>query len=234
MRRLAATAALTVALVAAPAPTLGHPGHGPTEIQVGDDFFRPAATRIAIGDTVIWTWTGPAGDHSVTADSGQAESFDSDPGEQPAEIQHANFAFPHTFTHLGRFAYGCRVHPAMRGEITVVAGPAADVTDPRLTNVSRRPTRVCPRHTDRCRATRTYLRLTASEPATVVSRIDRRGRAGWRAARTSYLRVDRGRARERIGPAACGPRSTGCAFVAYDGSDNSSPTITLRFRVQSP
>jgi plastocyanin len=234
MRRLVATAALTVSLVAAPAPTLGHPGHGPTQIQVGDNFFRPAASTIAIGDTVIWTWTGPAGDHSVTADSGQAESFDSDPGKQPAEIHHANFAFSHTFTHLGSFAYGCRVHPAMRGEITVIAAPAADVTDPRLTNVSLRPRRVCPRHTDRCRATRAYLRLTASEPATLVFRFDRRGRAGWRAARTSYLRVNQGRVRERIRVGGLRPAVYRLRLVAYDGSDNRSPTIKLRFRVKSP
>ena len=134
-----------------------------------------------MGDTVIWKWIGPAGNHSVTADSGQQESFDSDPGKQPAEIHHANFAFPHTFAHLGRFTYGCRVHPSMRGEITVIAAPARDVTAPRLTHVSFRPTRVCPRHTAGCRATRAYLRLTASEPATLVSRIDRRSNTGWRA-----------------------------------------------------
>ena len=174
MRRLLATGGLVVALVAAPAPALGHPGHGPTEIWVADNIFSAGTATVATGDTVVWKWYGPAANHSVTADPGQAESFESDPGKQPAEIVHpVGFVFTHTFTHLGRFTYTCRVHPAMRGTVIVIAPVAPDVTG-HGSPASKllRPQRVCRRDTRHCRQTRTYLRLTTSEPATVVGRID--------------------------------------------------------------
>ena len=141
---------------------------------MGDDFLRPAETRVATGDTVVWKWLGPAGDHSVTADPGQAESFDSDPGKAPSAIAHpAGFTFTHRFTQTGRFTYRCRVHPAMTGEVTVIALPPRDVKRPALSKLSVRPGRVCPRSTSRCRATRAYVHLSLSEPATVVGRMDR-------------------------------------------------------------
>ena len=62
---------------------------------------------------------------------GQAESFDSDPGKAPKAIAHpAGHAFTHLFTKTGRFTYRCRVHPAMRGEVTVIALPPRDVKRP--------------------------------------------------------------------------------------------------------
>src|SRR5215213_11034626 len=75
--RLAIGAVLTALTIVA-APALGHPGHGPSEVEVGDDFFRSNDVRAVTGDTVMWTWLGPAGEHSVSSDPGRAESFDSD------------------------------------------------------------------------------------------------------------------------------------------------------------
>ena len=60
-----------------------HPGHGPVRVDVGDGAFKPADIRIGTGDTVLWVWSGPDLDHTVTADPGQAEQFDSDPGGTP-------------------------------------------------------------------------------------------------------------------------------------------------------
>ena len=235
MRRLLATGGLVVALVAAPAPGPRAPSHGPTEIWVADNIFSAGTATVATGDTVVWKWYGPAANHSVTADPGQAESFESDPGKQPAEIVHpVGFVSTHTFTHLGRFTYTCRVHPAMRGTVIVIAPVAPDVTGPRLTKVSLRPQRVCRRHTRHCRRTRTYLRLTTSEPATVVGRIDRRKRGRWRLARTLSFRALQGPFRTRLRLNGLEPGPFRLRLVAYDNSDNSSRTTTLRFRVRRP
>ncbi len=224
MRRLVGTAALTALLVVIP-PALGHPGHGPAEVRVGDDFFRPDSPTVATGDSVVWKWTGPAGNHSVTADAGQQESFDSDPGKQASEIEHTTgYVFAHTFTHVGRFTYYCRVHPAMRGAVEVIALPPPDVTRPKLTGVSLSPRRV---------ATRAYLRLTASEAATVVGRIDRRTRGGWRVTRTFYFRAPKGRLRRRVRVQGLAPGPYRLRLVAYDNASNSSPTSKLRFRMLS-
>ncbi len=235
MRRLPATVALSAALVALPAAGLGHPGHGPTEVQVGDDFLRPAETRVATGDTVVWKWLGPAGDHSVTADPGQAESFDSDPGKATTEIVHpAGFAFTHRFTKTGRFTYRCRVHPSMTGEVTVITLPPRDVKRPVLSKLSVRPGRVCPRSTSRCRATRAYLRLSASEPATVVGRMDRAANGRWKLVRTFDFDVRKGRARHRIYVGGLEPGPYRLRLVAYDYANNRSPSKRVRFRVGRP
>lgn len=235
MRRLVATGGLVAALVVAPAPTLGHPGHGPTEVYVADNILSPGTATIATGDTVVWKWYGPVANHSVTADPGQPESFDSDPGKQPAEIDHATgFVFTHTFTRLGRFTYRCRVHPAMRGTVLVIAPVAPDVIGPRLTKVSLRPNRICARHTSRCRRSRSYLRLTSSEPASIVGRIDRRKRGRWRLARTLSFHAPKGRFRTRLRLNGLQPGPFRLRLVAYDNSDNSSALTTLRFRLRKP
>ena len=235
MRRLPATLALAAALVAVPAPGLGHPGHGPIEVQVGDDFLRPAETRVATGDTVVWKWLGPSGDHSVAADPGQAESFDSDPGKEPAAISHpAGFAFTHQFTRAGRFTYRCRVHPAMSGEVTVVALPPRDVKRPAISKLSVRPSRVCPSSSSRCRATRAYIHLSLSEPATVVGRIDRGTGRGWKLERTFDFDVRKGRARHRLYVRGFEPGPYRIRLVAYDYANNRSPSKRVRFRIGRP
>ena len=235
MRRLAATVALGAALALPPATTLGHPGHGPTEVQVGDDFLRPADTRVAVGDTVVWKWLGPRGNHSVTADPGQAESFDSDPGKAPQAIAHpAGHTFTHLFTKTGRFTYGCRVHPAMRGEVTVIALPPRDTKRPAISRLSVRPSRVCPSFSSRCRATRAYAHLSLSEAATVVGRIDRGVRGRWKLVRTFDFDARKGRVRHRVHVRGFEPGPYRLRLVAYDYANNRSPSKRVRFRVGRP
>jgi plastocyanin len=224
-----------LALIAAPAPGLGHPGHGPIEVQVGDDYFRPTETRVATGDTVVWKWLGPSGDHSVSADPGQAESFDSDPGKEQSAIDHTpGFAFTHRFTRAGRFTYRCRVHPAMSGEVTVSAPAPRDVERPVISKLSVQPSRVCPSSSSRCRATRAYIHLSLSEPATVVGRIDRGTARGWKLQRTFDFDVRKGRARHRLHVRGFAPGPYRIRLVAYDYANNRSPSKRVRFRIGRP
>jgi plastocyanin len=73
----------------------------------GDMGFDPASKSVAKGDTVVWT-NRMDFDHTVTADDG---GFDSKIGP--------NGTFSHTFDTAGTFNYRCRIHPFMRGTITV-------------------------------------------------------------------------------------------------------------------
>jgi plastocyanin len=125
-----------LALIGA-APAAAHPGHGPTVVTVGGLAFSPSSVVVLAGDTVIWDWAGPDTDHSVSAEPGQAEAFDSDPGRSAAEIRHPRgHVFPHLFRQAGTYRYVCRVHPTMRGEIVVRAGgPPRDGTPPAFTGL---------------------------------------------------------------------------------------------------
>jgi hypothetical protein len=73
---------------------------------------------------VKWSWTGEDTNHSVTSTAGEQETYESHPGLKIAEVLKApaGGSFSHTFTHEGTFTYFCRVHPGMKGKITV--GPA--------------------------------------------------------------------------------------------------------------
>jgi plastocyanin len=82
---------------------------------------------IHVGDTVHWVWD--SGFHSTTSVAGIAESWDSGtnlPG----------FSFDHTFTHVGTFAYYCKIHGLDNGNGTAggmsgtVAVVAAAVPEP--------------------------------------------------------------------------------------------------------
>ena len=76
-------------------------------ISVGDDFFQPSATTVAVGTTVTWTWAGSIS-HNVTFDDG------------PHSVTQASGTFARAFTTAGTFKYHCTIHGlAMSGTVTV-------------------------------------------------------------------------------------------------------------------
>jgi plastocyanin len=83
--------------------------------------FSPANLTIHMGDTVHWKWD--TDNHSTTSVAGIAEQWDSG-------VLNTGATFDHTFTHLGTFAYFCKIHGfdnhdgtagGMSGTITVLA-----------------------------------------------------------------------------------------------------------------
>jgi plastocyanin len=226
--------ALTLSATVVPAPTLGHPGHGPSEVEVGDDFFRSNDVRAVTGDTVVWTWLGPAGNHSVSSDPGQAESFDSDPGKTTGIAHPAGFEFSHRFTHAGVFTYRCRVHAAMTGKVTVVALAGRDSVRPVIRSASVRPPRVCAESAPGCRITRAYLQVRLSERSTVVARIDRAVRGHWKLMRTLDFDAAKGRDRHRLHVRGFDPGPYRARLVAYDAVGNRSRGRQVRFRIGKP
>lgn len=145
MNRVVRTAAaLTAGLALLPVASAGsHPGHGPPVIAVGDLSFNPASVTVVEGDYVLWSWTGPDTNHSVTADPGQTMSFDSDPGKTADQVTHkTNDGFAVLFKKAGTYTYVCKVHSFMTGRVVVQPLPAnlkpQPLVAPRLTEVTVR------------------------------------------------------------------------------------------------
>ena len=88
-------------------PSNGTGGSTTNSISVGDDFFNPKSTTIAIGTTVTWTWTGSVS-HNVTFDDGVKSGT------------MATGTFTRAFAAAGTFNYHCTIHgAAMSGSIIV-------------------------------------------------------------------------------------------------------------------
>jgi plastocyanin len=237
MGRVRATIALAGALWLLPAASLGHPGHV-VEVRVQDFAFQPAEVTIDENETVIWRWTGVDRNHSVTSDGGQAESFDSDPGKSPAEVNHAagNDYFSHGFARPGRFTYYCKVHPqSMRGVVNVTATPVSSDRDPPLlARVSVRPRRACSRRGRGCRSARAELRYTIYETAVVSILIERRGRGRWRLMRSLQSASGPGARRRRLPVRGLPAGRYRVRLSAEDGGGNRSRTVTTGFTVRRP
>lgn len=204
MKRLAAAVAL--ALCAA-APAGAHPGHGAESVTVDGDAFRyePAEVTIGVGESVFWFWQGLAArNHSVTADPGQAESFDSDPAGPPTNETHpAGDSFAHTFSEEGRFTYHCRVHSQMTGVVNVVPIP---VTNPlRVKDL---------RVKDGGNSVR--VQFFVSKKADLVLRITHWGKAHWRSVDTLNRNGRKGRNKFNLSADSLGTGRFRMKVTAYD------------------
>ena len=106
----AATAAPTTAPAAsAAAPSSGGGGGGGSNAVTIQNFaFNPATIEVAVGTTVTWT-NADSATHTVTADD---SSFDSNNLASGA-------TFTQTFSTAGTFTYHCKIHPSMKGTVTV-------------------------------------------------------------------------------------------------------------------
>lgn len=126
-------------------------------VEVGDIFFRDTesnsiTTTINVGDTVQWNWIGTQ-PHSVTAND---SSFD-----EPAGNFKTSGSFSFVFNTGGSYAYACRVHPQMTGNVVV---QAAATNTPAPDNTATR-TRT-PEPTDTAQATGTAAPSTPLPAAT--------------------------------------------------------------------
>ena len=84
----------------------------PSEVVVGDNFFRPGTTtltRAGGGATVSWSWAG-RNQHNVTFDAGG-----------PNSATRTSGSFSRTFTEAGNFTYICTNHgrAVMSGTVAV-------------------------------------------------------------------------------------------------------------------
>ena len=213
--RAAAPTALVAALLV---PASAAPA---ARVSVANFAYAPRTVQVAPGDTVTWSWAGPDTNHSVTADPGQAESFDSDAGVPIPLIDHpVGFTYSHTFTRPGSFTYFCQVHTFMRGRVDVVTS-AADTTAPAITHLKARPARArrSVKLTFRLsESARVKLRIAAAKrPRTTLKSLTRSLRRGSRSLRVRVGSLRPGRYRATL--------------VATDAAGNRSRAARVGFRV---
>jgi plastocyanin len=225
--RRAGLAAVALALVL-PGAGAGHPGHGPTHVTIGDSAFAPATAEVQAGDTVLWFWEGRQNTkHSVTADPGQAEAFDSDPGKDATTVTHVRGdVYGHKFAQVGTFTYACKVHPGERGTIVVrTAPPPPEFPPPSLSDVSVRPKAACARRRGGC-STRVVVRFTVATDALVKVRLVR----GTRTARRRELTVAEGAHRVTLSVRGLRPARYRVDLDASSNWGNDSAVKPLRVR----
>ena len=217
---LAAAAALVFGATAS-----AHPGHGHW-VSVGDGKFNPALKKIIVGGTVTWYWDWPDLDHTVTADPGQAESFDSDPSGTP---DHPLFdTYQHRFTQVGTYTYHCRVHPTMTGTVEVTEKPVS----PPPAQQPAPPAGATLTLSDlRINVPRRRVGFTVSYASTVRVSVARRIRSSWRLLRAFDTAASAGRNRVRIRPRPLAPGRYRIRLVARDGAGNRSTSLSTRFRL---
>jgi plastocyanin len=207
-------------------------------VRIADLAFEPEELVVVRGDNVLWFWDGGETNHSVTADPGQAESFDSDPDKPADQVRHKRGdAFGHKFTRDGTYTYTCKVHSFMKGRVVVQAPagseppapdptPAPDGSTVAVSDLSLRPARVCRRGSGCPRAT--LLRFTLSDTATVRVRLLR----GERQARAWRLERDGGRHRLRIRARGLSAGRYQLVVQATTPDGARSPAVTRRLRVR--
>jgi plastocyanin len=204
VRRVLLAAAL--ALCAA-APAGAHPGQGTEFVTVDGTGLRytPDPARIAVGEAVLWTWRGSTLNHSVTADPGQEESFDSDPSGTPNHSDGDTFS--HEFTHQGTFTYYCRNYPTMQGvvdviDLTVGAGPF------RFKAVKAKP-----------RRNHLVVRFRLTARGDLVARIAEKANGRWRTVKTLNRRARKGQNELELPLRALEPGRHRLTLTAYDSAN---------------
>jgi plastocyanin len=123
-RLLALSAALALALVAAPAASATN-----TRVSIAHYAWSNPEVHIDLGEKVIWDWLGPDLAHSVTGVSANAAGWDSDPGTD-APYHRPGYSYTIQFNQPGTYQFRCKLHPAVRGDVVVSETPGDPNSDP--------------------------------------------------------------------------------------------------------
>jgi plastocyanin len=100
-----------------------------TRVSISNYAWAPAQVRIGLDEKVTWDWLGPDLAHSVTGTSANASQWDSDPSTD-APYHRPGFSYTIQFTQPGTYAFLCKLHPFVRGEVIVSSIPGDPNSDP--------------------------------------------------------------------------------------------------------
>jgi plastocyanin len=100
-----------------------------TRVSITNYAWAPEQVHIDLGEKVTWDWLGPDLAHSVTGISANARQWDSDPGTD-APYHPPGFSYTIKFTQPGTYAFQCKLHPFVRGEVIVSSNPGDPYSDP--------------------------------------------------------------------------------------------------------
>jgi plastocyanin len=200
------------------------------DVTISNFQFNPTPITIAQGDTVTWHWAGPDTNHSVTADSMQADSWDSDPLKAPSPADHPpGSTFGHKFDTAGTFTYFCKVHSSMHGKVIVNApggGPPPDTTAPAITGLSAKGGRKCKRGASHCKPAPTVVKFTLSEDAQLKLEVPKHPAANVTRA------VKAGTNSVKISTAKLPPGKYVVKVTATDSAGNASPPAKATVKVK--
>lgn len=221
---ISAVAAAAFGVAAAPASA--------GDVTIQNFQFSPTPVTIAQGETVTWHYAGPDTNHSVTADSGQADSWDSDPARPPTSADHPpTSTFEHKFDTPGSFTYHCKVHGSMHGKVIVTAAgggppPPSDTTTPVIDGLRANGGRKCKHGVRHCKPKPTVFRFSLSEDAQV--KLDVGGRP--KAAVTRALKA--GSNSVRISTRKLPPGKYTVNVSATDAAGNASAPAQTKVKVK--
>jgi plastocyanin len=200
--------------------------------------------HIDMGEHVTWYWTGPDVVHSVTGDAPNDASIDSDPGN-PLPDHPVGDSFAVDFPVPGVYPFRCKLHPSVRGTVTVSDKPGdpegepaqpvpknnVDTKAPEIRQISLDP------KTFRGRGEQ--LHFSISEPSKLDGeyyRIDRNGRrsfAGWDKWK-AYVGLNEIRFGRRGKHFKAQPGRYVADLRATDYENNTSRPRTVHFRINAP
>lgn len=100
-----------------------------TRVAIADYRWSTPTVQIDRGEKVTWDWLGPDLAHSVTGVSANALQWDSDP-RTDAPAHRAGDEFTLQFEQPGTYAFQCKLHAAVRGEVVVSPNPGDPLSDP--------------------------------------------------------------------------------------------------------
>lgn len=223
--RTGALALAAAAVAGAAVPAVAADG----SVRIANSAYAPSTVTIAPGEQVTWTWAGPDTNHSVTADAGQSESFDSDPGGSAATISHpAGATFTHRFTQAGRFTFHCRVHSFMTGTVKV---EVPDTSTPVVSGLKVKPKTVCPKHAKTCTKPGGKVAFTLSEDARVAVEV----RTSKQVVKKQFSRAGRkGSNALALSAKGLAPGSYRVRLVATDDGGRASAPAVASFKVRTP
>jgi plastocyanin len=118
-------AAATVGLLAAAPATRA----ANTRVSIADFAWSKPRVEIDLNEKVTWDWLGPDLAHSVTGTSANARGLDSDPSTD-APYHRPGYSFTLQFAQPGTYAFLCKLHPSVRGEVIVSEVPGDPNGDP--------------------------------------------------------------------------------------------------------
>lgn len=116
-------ALLVVGLLAVPTADAAN-----RRVSLADYRWSLPTVAIDLGEHVTWHWIGPDTAHSVTGDSASAAGLDSDAGVNlPAH--RVGDSFQLGFQQPGIYAFTCKIHSAVKGQVVVSPNPGDPLTE---------------------------------------------------------------------------------------------------------
>ena len=119
-----AGAALLGLLAAAPAVQATN-----TRVSISNFAWSNAQVHVDLNEKVTWDWIGPDLAHSVTGTSPNDLGWDSDPATDAPDHPLGD-SFTLQFGQPGTYAFICKLHPFVRGEVIVSDVPGDPNSDP--------------------------------------------------------------------------------------------------------